>query len=219
MSYKGKQKFNLGKFTLDVDPYVVPPENCFEPGSGVKYGADFQMQFSRLGHHTNKIGFAQLIFPSVDVGNHQPGLWNVDSWRVAEGYGMAPCLYSNDSATVGEIGSIYIGQHTRYMSANECRSIDTPREIQGGFEEGVFKKRAHVEFASYIVEVETGKVYNQGVVWGYTFVQSKGNLNQFDVKLEGPGYSMLSEHPTHQNAFIVFLGGIRDRAEFTKLIL
>lgn len=218
MSYKGKQEFNLGKFTLGVDPWVVPPENRFEPGSAVQYGADFQMQFSRLGHQTNKIGFAQLIFPSVDVGNHQPGLWNVDSWRLAEGYGMAPCLYSNDRDTVRAIDSIYHGRHTRYMSANECWSIDTPREIQGGFDNGVFNRVAHVKFASYIVEVETGKVYNQGVVWGYTFVQSKGDPSQFDVELEGPGYSLLSERPAHQNAFIVFLG-IRDRAEFTKLIL
>jgi hypothetical protein len=79
VSYKGKQEFNLGKFTLGVDPWVVPPENRFEPGSAVQYGADFQMQFSRLGHQTNKIGFAQLIFPSVDVGNTSQvfGMWTL----------------------------------------------------------------------------------------------------------------------------------------------
>lgn len=206
-NYLPEQSYQWGKFELELHPYLAAPENIFEQGAALQYGADFRTSFSRAAPQAHNIGLIQLIFPQTAMFPHtQVGAWNVDK-RVPDGshFEMVRCLYSEDGAVVGQHSEFYAGQSTRSIGSTECWLIDTPREFNNQFDHGQFLGTTNTKFANYVVDLASGKVFDQGIVWGYRVVQDPVNLTVFSMAAQAPGNTLLSASGEHRNAIARFL--------------
>lgn len=209
-NYRAKQSYTVGKFQMDLYPYVAEPENRFEQGSALQYGADFKVRFSRLGTHSDKLGLVQLIFPQTQIFPATVvGAWNVDKHALAVApIAMGQCLYGDDEHLIGVHSAYYNGEHMRSVAENECWLIDTPREINARFAAGVFSGVTNTKFANYVVELSNkdGVIFNQGVVWGYSVVQNAINPAVFDFLVQEPREVLLLKTAEHRTAMATFLG-------------
>jgi len=210
-NYKPKCSYSVGKFQLDVYPYVAPPENRFDQNVAIQYGSDFKVTFTR-GATTQgtKIGLLQLIFPRTQLFPHTTvGAWNVD--RQARATSLLDSLYGNDGTQIGNHSEYYKGDPMRKHSATECYLIDTPREINSRFSppgSGTFTGITSTKFADYVVELKgpNSKVFDGGIVWGYSVLQNASNPAEFDVTMQPPKSVKLSQSNEHLTAVASFLG-------------
>jgi hypothetical protein len=186
-NYQEAHSLEAGKFKITVHPYVGKPENVFEAGAAVQYGADFQVAFHRDGAQKDDLAIVQLILPQTKVFDHtRVGEWNLDKSRVGDAYHpIARCAYGTDDVLIGEHSIIYSGQPMRAPGTNDCSMIDTPREISGAFNDS-------------------------GVVWGYEVYQSRDNPNEIELQVKEPRECSLSKSKEHQDAIGRFLGMDRD---------
>ena len=209
-NYLDKQTFSVKKFSLEIHPYLAAPDNRFAPGSAIQYGADFKVSFKRQGTFKNNVGLLQLIFPRTAIFPATVvGQWNVDKHQLGNSpITMGQCLYSDPDTVIGAHSSFYSGQKACSLAASECWLIDTPREIKGGFNaKGEFSGVTSTKLANYVVELsgKNGTVFNAGIIWGYSYTQNAKNPAKFDVALEEPRESLLSETNEHLNAIATFL--------------
>ncbi len=213
-NYQEKQSHTVNKFQLDLYPYLAAPENRFEDGVALQYGADFKMRFSRSGNQKNKVGLIQLIFPQTKIFQRTVvGAWNVDKGQPAENpITMGRSLYGDDISLIGIHSEYYSGMNMRCLSEAECWLIDTPREINASFNKGAFAGVTNTKFANYVVEMSSknGIIFNQGVVWGYSVVQNTQNLEKFDFLVQKPREVLLRENSEHQTAIAAFLNQEKD---------
>jgi hypothetical protein len=213
MTYKDKQSFTMNGFKLDLYPFVAAPDNRFEPASALQYGADFQLQFHRSGAQKSNVGILQLIFPQTAIfSGTTPRAWNVDKQRLSEDViPLARCLYGTDGRSIGNQSTVFAGQAMRSLSPNGCSMIDTPREIMGKFSMGIFNGVTTTKFANYVVELssKTGILFNQGIVWGYSFVQDPKTPDRFNVVTQEPREVRLRDTSEH-------LGSIATALKLTK---
>lgn len=209
-NYRAKQTYAVNKFQLELYPYVAEPENRFEDGIALQYGADFKVRFSRLGEHDAKLGLVQLIWPQTRIfPTTVVHAWNVDKRDPAVStITMGQCLYGSDDVLIGAHSDYYQGQHVRNLGEGECWSIDTPREINAHFADGVFTGETHTLFASYVVELKTshGVIFDQGIQWGYSVVQKQSDPAHFDFNVQEPSEVFLSAEYQHRVAMANFLG-------------
>jgi hypothetical protein len=212
-NYQEAHSLEAGKFKITVHPYVGKPENVFEAGAAVQYGADFQVAFHRDGAQKDDLAIVQLILPQTKVFDHtRVGEWNLDKSRVGDAYHpIARCAYGTDDVLIGEHSIIYSGQPMRAPGTNDCSMIDTPREISGAFnDKGFLTADTNTKFANYVVNLSTGKIYDSGVVWGYEVYQSRDNPNEIELQVKEPRECSLSKSKEHQDAIGRFLGVDRD---------
>ncbi|SNR78910.1 hypothetical protein SAMN04488503_1289 [Humidesulfovibrio mexicanus] len=209
-NYKPMQTYVVNKLDMEVHPFAAAPENRFEQGVALQYGADFKIRFRRQGEHKDTLGLLQLIFPQTQIFQHtQPHAWNVDKQALGqETVTMAKCLYGNDATLIGAHSAPYQGQHMRSLGTGECWLIDTPREISGAFANGVFTGQTSTKFANYVVELSgaDGRIFNQGAIWGYSVVQNGQNLDEFDWLVQPPREVRLRDTNEHLDAIARFLG-------------
>ncbi|MEG4025550.1 hypothetical protein [Microcoleus sp. S13C4] len=214
-NYQPKQTFKHEKFKLELYPYAAPPENRFENNAALHYGADFNMEYERSGKQTEKIGLIQLIFPQNKLFPHtNPQKWNVDNRQDPNdnSINMNPCLYSKDNILVGNHSQYYQGRYTRFLSPTKCWLIDTPREFGIPFDQttGKFGGIANTKFANYVVQLENGKVFNNGIVWGYSFHQNDKDGSKFDVSVQDIKSCQLNKTNEHLDAIASFLKTTRE---------
>jgi hypothetical protein len=199
---------------MDLYPYAAVPENRFEANIALQYGADFKVRFSRNGTHSDKVGLVQLIFPRTQIfPTTIVGAWNVDKGVPDPSpITLGRCLYGNDQNLIGAHSTYYQGQHMRSLAEGECWLIDTPREINGQFAGGVFTGVTSTKFANYVVELssQSGVIFNQGMIWGYSVVQNEANPAQFDYLVQEPIEVLLSKTHDHRTAMAAFLGVAED---------
>lgn len=214
-NYWPEQNFDAGKFHLQLHPYLAAPENVFAPGAALQYGGDFKARFARAAPQSNEIGLIQLIFPQTAVFPHtQVRQWNVDKREPTVGQQpMRSCLYSEPGVFIGAHSQYYAGQPTRYLSPTECWLIDTPREFNNRFVNGRFEGDTTTKFANYVVDMPSGKVFDQGMVWGYHVVQNSKKLNELEPVVVAPKESGLRENNEHLDAIARFLGMSRDKVK------
>lgn len=207
--YRPVQTYAVNKFDMEVHPFVAAPDNCFEQNVALQYGADFKIRFRRQGQHKDTLGLLQMIFPQTQIFQHtQPHAWNVDKQALGqEAVTMARCLYGNDATLIGAHSAYYQGQHMRSHGAGECWLIDTPREISPAYVGGVFTGQTSTQFANYVVELSTGdgRIFNQGIVWGYSVAQSGQNPNVYDWIVQPPKEVRLLDTNTQLDAIASFL--------------
>ena len=217
-NYLPAQNYQWGKFDLELHPYIAVPENVFERGAALQYGADFKTRFSRRAPQANEIGLMQLIFPQTAMfPQTQVGAWNVDKRAPNDShFPMVRCLYSEDGVVVGPHSEFYQGQPTRELGTTTCWLIDTPREFNNDFATGRFEGTTNTKFANYVVDLVTGKVFDQGVLWGYRVQQDPVDLNVFTMAVQAPGNTVLSQNGEHRNAIARFLG--MEPAEIAAMI-
>lgn len=209
-NYKPMQTYAVNKFEFEVHPFVAAPENRFEDGIALQYGADFKVRFSRQGEHKNVLGLLQLIFPQTVIFPHtQAHAWNVDKQTLGlEPVTLARCLYGNDATLIGAHSVPYQGEHMRALGTGECQLIDTPREISAAFAGGVFSGQTSTKFANYVVELTgaDGRIFNQGLLWGYSVAQNTKNPAEFDWLVQQPREVRLLSTNEHLDAIARFLG-------------
>ncbi|MDR3641570.1 MAG: hypothetical protein P4L39_09645 [Humidesulfovibrio sp.] len=209
-NYLSKQQYTVNKFSLELYPYLAAPENRFEANCAMQYGADFKMSFSRGGSPKEKIGLLQLIFPQTKIFQDTViGGWNVDKRTpTAQTLNLALCLYGEDGNIIGGHSTFYKGQEMRSIAEDKCLLIDTPREINANFANGVFTGVTNTKFANYVVELgsKTGRIYNQGVLWGYSVTQNAKDAGKFDYNIIAPQEVRIAETNEHLSAIARFLG-------------
>jgi hypothetical protein len=214
MPYKSKQSFTIGKFQLDLLPFVAPPDNRFDAAVAIQYGADFQVRFSRSGAQKTKIGLLQLIFPQTKIFEGTTvGAWNVDKQKLSDDpIALARCLYGSDGTLIGNHSQFFAGRAMRSLSPTECWLIDTPREINGKFDRGVFQGATTTKFANYVVDLsgKNGVIFNQGIVWGYSFAQNAKTPVDFDVIVQVPREVRLKDTSEHLSAIATALKSTKD---------
>lgn len=211
-NYKDKQLHNAGKFKLEIHPYAAPPDNRFESGVALQYGADFKISF--LSDRTDKtnLGLIQLIFPRTKLFPQTVvNAWNLDKHQrdLAAPIRMEQCLYGNAATKIGSHSEHYKGQNMQVLSATQCSLIDTPREIQAGFDKkGNFLSETRTKFANYVVALDkqTGIIFNKGIVWGYSVDQDSSNGANFDITVTPPREISLSDTSEHIQAIATFVG-------------
>jgi hypothetical protein len=208
-NFLSKQSFRVGKFQLDLHPYAAAPENRFEEGCALQYGADFRLSFTRGGSPKDKIGLIQLIFPQTKIFDQTViGAWNVDKHNFEEHpIVMEQCLYGNEGVRIGSHSPNYEGEFMRSISEKQCSLVDTPREINGDFAHGVFTGVTNTKFANYVVALDSknGTIFDQGIVWGYSVVQNAKNPATFDFLMQAPRTVLLSGTNEHLMAIANFL--------------
>jgi hypothetical protein len=213
-NYQKEQKFKVNKFELQVHPYAGPPENRFEPGAAVQYGADFKSKFERGGNPKQQIGLLQLIFPQTAVfPTTQVRAWNVDKREPSQdAITMARALYGTDGVRIGAHSEFYAGDPQREIAQNKCWLIDTPRELNSQFQGGVFTGTTTTKFANYVVELSgpNGVIFNQGIQWGYSIEQNSKNPAELDVEVQKAKEVELRSTNEHLDAIARFLGMSRD---------
>lgn len=194
MCFLAKKVFTLGNYHIEIYPYISIPENLFaekEP-EVIQYGADFTLSFSRGGEHKKTLKMLQFILPQTAVGDHQPGIWNLDR-RVERASTLEDCVYGEPSGVL-KIGPE--GQEIRKSNyaSTTCCIADTPREIyctplvNGRVASGSLK----AIFANFAIEAYAKpQTIFQGITWGYEFKQhgtSGKELYVFDVNFVEPSY-------------------------------
>ncbi|MBD2458330.1 hypothetical protein H6G80_30215 [Nostoc sp. FACHB-87] len=202
-----KQQYDLDKFQLELYPYVKAPDNRFEDGVALHYGAEFKVNFCRGGNQQNTVGLIQLIFPQTKIFDHTVvQQWNVDK-REPDDHPITigKCLYGNDHDKISS--SYYEGELKRFLSPTECWLIDTPKELNNSFDKGSFKGVTNTKFAQYVVELSSkdGIIFNQGIVWGYSVVQNAQDPTKFDVLMQPPRKSFLNKASEHLKAISTFI--------------
>jgi hypothetical protein len=211
-NYKGKKSWTVKKFTLDVYPYVAPPENIFDHPA-IQYGADFKVTFTRAGTPKNKIGLLQLILPRTKLFSQTVvGSWNVDKrMKSASPITLGGALYSEENVPIGVHSELYHGQMSRFHSILQCWLIDTPRELSNSFTSTTFTGETSTKFADYVVELsgKDGALYNPGMVWGYAVTQDRAKLANFDVSILEPKECLLKDNNEHLDAIANFLGKMK----------
>ncbi|MBD7923543.1 MULTISPECIES: hypothetical protein [Xanthomonas] len=211
-NYLPQRSYRQGKFELEVYPYVAPPDNVFEALAALQYGADFRLRFSRAAPQSGELGLIQLILPQTRVFTHTViGSWNVDK-RAADPAQrpMLRCLYGEPDHLVGPHSAYYEGQPVRSTGATECSLIDTPREFNAAIEAGRFSGTTETRFANYLVDLASGEVYDQGIVWRYHVIQDATHLTRFDLSIDPPTPCTLKTSSAHRGALARFLGMERD---------
>ena len=211
-NYLPQRSYRQGKFALEVYPYVAAPDNVFEALAALQYGADFRLRFSRAAPQSREIGLIQLIFPQTRVFTHTvSGDWNVD--KRAPDPALRPmlrCLYGEPEHRVGPHSAYYEGQPVRSTGTTECSLIDTPREFNAAIEAGRFSGNTETRFANYLVDLESGEVYNDGIVWRYRVVQDATHPTRFEMSIDAPVPCALKTSGAHRGALARFLGMERD---------
>lgn len=202
--------YQLDHFTLDITPYVTRELNPHEAGVAVQYGADFRIRFARQGGHEHKLGLLQLILPRTQLFAHTVvGEWNIDKRYPEDDTAIVleQCLYGSDGVKIGGHSATYAGQEMRQLGENECWLIDTPREINGNFERGVFTGLTNTKFANYVVELDgpLGRLFNTGITWGYSVQQYGSRPGHFDMHVLEPQLIQLKDHNEHLAAIGSFL--------------
>ena len=195
----------VGNFEIAIQPYAGPPENRFDDRPALQYGADFMVQFMRNGEHRENLGIIQLIFPSTPGIHATPHVWNVDKLRPEDGpFPMAQCRYGYDGQ-VGPHSPMFEGRPVRTSGTNRCTLIDTPREFNAQFEKGIFNGNTTTKFANYVVNLNTGKVFDGGMIWGYSIHQSSLDPNRYEAHIQDPQHVSLSKSNEHLDAIGRFL--------------
>ncbi|MDD2967492.1 MAG: hypothetical protein PHN64_08470 [Desulfovibrionaceae bacterium] len=118
MTYFPKQKFTCDNFTLEVFPFVNQPENVFEDGNAIQYGADFKIVFNRQGKQTNNLRLLQFILPQTAVGWNTANSLNIDK-HVADGAPIVDCLYGDPAIQIN-YGDKYKGEFVCGSGTNSC---------------------------------------------------------------------------------------------------
>jgi hypothetical protein len=212
-NYAPKLTYKKGKFELEIHPYVAAPENRFDPGAAVQYGADFKCKFEIAREGGEKLGLLQLIFPqTVIFPTTVARSWNVDKHLAGNDLQvMAKCLYGNDNTTIGVHSEHYKGSPMRLFATNSCWLIDTPREISASFRSGTFVGQTNTKFANYAVELKgrTGVIFDTGIIWGYSVIQDSKDGSKFSLNVVDPKECSLKESNAHQAAIGNFLGVAR----------
>ncbi|WP_079436751.1 hypothetical protein [Zoogloea sp. LCSB751] len=209
-NYGNPESYQLDHFTLDITPYVTRELNPHEAGVAVQYGADFRVRFSRQGSHEHKLGLIQLILPRTQLFAHTVvGEWNIDKQYPDDDTAIVleQCLYGSDGVRIGTHSATYAGQEMRQLGESECWLIDTPREINGNFEGGVFTGLTNTKFANYVVELDgpIGRIFNTGLTWGYSVQQDGNQPVRFDMHVLEPRPIRLKDHNEHLAAISSFL--------------
>jgi hypothetical protein len=210
-NYLPKQSFTVNKFNIDIYPFLNPPENPKEEGVALQYGADFKVSFNKGLAAPHNIGILQLILPSTPGPfGKTVGQWSVDKRGPAnEAVTLAKALYGADGTLIDH-SDYYKDQPMRNLSHINCSIIDTPRDMQGGFNQaGVFEsEHTTTKFANYIVEMtgQNGKIYDGGLQWGYVVAQDAHDVSKFSWTLTEPKAIQLSKTNEHLNAIASFLG-------------
>lgn len=214
MSYLTERIFEVKPFKLELHPFLAAPDKfseLFEESTAIQYGADFKISVNIVGK--NRLGIIQLIKPRTKLFTHTKiDSWNVDKREKGESkIELENCLYGTDQTIIGLHSEYYRGQKLRDFIDGQCSIIDTPREICSNCfdkNDGAFKGYTETWFANYIVELNGAKsfVYNNGVVWGYSFVQTIQNKLKFNADIIEPQVSKLKDKHEHIKALSLFLG-------------
>lgn len=210
-NYLPKQSFTVNKFTIDIYPFLNPPDDPKEQGAALQYGADFKVAFNKGLAAPHNIGILQLILPSTPGPfGKTVGQWNVDKREPAnEPVILFRALYGADGEIIN-FSEYYNGQPKRNLSNISCSLIDTPRDSQNRFNQaGIFQSdHTTTKFANYIVEMtgQNGKIYDGGLQWGYVVGQNPADHTKFSWTLTQPAAIQLSKTNEHLNAIATFLG-------------
>ncbi|MEC5218927.1 hypothetical protein RCH09_003902 [Actimicrobium sp. GrIS 1.19] len=205
-SYKAPQSHRAGQFELELYPFVEAPADRHASDAALQYGADFRVQFCRPPQRKSSVALIQLVrsqtrrLPAMIAG-----AWQVDRGAARPNpVTVAQCAFGDDNSVVGDLSLHYAGQRTRVLSTTACALIDTPRERNQAFSNGVLQGATWTEFANYVVELSSrdGIIFNRGIRWGYAVVQ-QGEL--FDVVVQQPTESLLTRSLPHLNAMATFL--------------
>lgn len=205
--YLARRDYRQSGFALELYPHLAVSGNRFGDGARLRYGADFRLRFGRDPPQMRRLGLIQLCFPQASGEAHgRAGPWSVDK-RAADPapLPLARCLYGGQDARVGAHSAYYAGQPVRGIGATECSLIGTPRAcvaVAAGRIDGETVTR----FANYLVDLDGGSVYDQGIVWGYRVLQDAAYPARLCMDVAAPADCRLSGSVAQQDALARFLG-------------
>ena len=181
MGFLESQKHTLEKFTLEIYPFITLPENIFDKGSAIQYGADFCVKYNDSSSRSKNIGLLQFVRGQNNVGTHKKDELCLDKFGTPNTF--TNCLFGDPNKKIGHESSKFYQKPTCVRSTTFCESYDIPREISGAYDRktGEFTGLAKIEFWHFVAEFDgdRGTIFKNGFAWVCEFKQSPTNINKF----------------------------------------
>ena len=197
---------DIGRFSLDLHPHVSQPAAGGPDGplQGLVYGADFKVGYTPA-RARNPLGLIQLVFPQTKRFEHTNlYAWNVDKRAPDASHSllMARCLYGDD----GRVGDSASGGPQRRLGADRCWLAAAPRETCKSIAAAAVATATLTKYAHYAVDLVTGKIANDGMLWGYYVIPPGASGQAYAMQVQPPQETRLRSNNEHLTALGGFLG-------------